>query len=464
MVHAMWSWKRNGVERPMLDDHNQTSRNEAERRLIGTVIEYPDVAPDVLARIRDPRFIKDSHCRSIFTVLKALHEAGDPLNQTSIRRKYEELHGAAPRWLTTELVGAMGDVSNLPSYVPYLSKIILDDHALSLFRDKARGARTFDDAVSCAQLVFDWNNEAQSDDEPDLASVADTLIEKQQAIREGKLEWGYSWGLESLDRHILLQPGKFYTIGGIKKGAKTLFLLSILHHHLSKDSPVPCMLFSIEMSAEEIVRRIFSHSARIDSRLFPSKQLPDGAFAAIQRKLGEVRSLPLTVNQAADITAANIMNQTRRWKFRDRIPDGRGIVAVDFIQLARRDQVRGQTEASAIKDVAYTLARMAKELQVVVIGISQLRNEAEGQEPHLRFLEGSGGIAQASEAIILLDLVRRRAPDLDLGLGANVQKINIIIAAQRSGESGITIPCMADLTTGSFFDAISAEDNQRNVG
>lgn len=437
----------------MLDDQFKTTRQEAEKRLIGCLLEYrEEVAPEVFARIKDPRCIKDSHCRSILTVMKELHENGEPLDQTWVRRKFQEKEGKVPPWLTTELISAMGDVKNHPSFIEPLSKIILEENGFEAFRERANRAQTFDDAVGCANLVHSLVDQMGSGGQEDFATVCDSLMAKQQAIRDGTLVWGHSWPLESLNQHLRLEPGKLYTIAASKKGGKSLFLLATLYHLLTQDPPLACMLFSLEVTREEVCRKIFSHSSAVNSRLILSDQLSRRDFEVVQGQLGNVRKLPLTINDLPDLTAEDIRNEARRWKFRDRVPDGQGAVAVDFAQLLRLVQRWGQNEASAIKDAIYAMKRMAKELNVPVIVLAQLNKAADGLEPHHRFLEGSGALAQAPDAVLLIDLFDMRSPEEEARPIDAMHNCDIIIALQRTGESGIKIPCSADLSTGTFVD------------
>jgi replicative DNA helicase len=351
-----------------------------------------------------------------------------------------------------------GDARVGPETINECRSIILDDEHLTVFKDLTKRVFSYDDAVKLAQEVLKWESGDSNDDEPPWSDAVDKVFERQQQIIDGKVQEGYSWGLDVVDRYLTLCPGKLYTIAGIKKGAKTLFALFLLAHNLTKQ--VPSMLFSLEMSVEEIAKRILSNRAGVNSRSVFDRHISQLDRASLQAVRDEVKAMPLVVNDSPNLGIFQLISRARRWKFRNNIPAGQGIIVVDFIQYVDTERKRGESEASALARVAYGLATLAKQLKCVVIAIGQFRNEAETEKPHIRFLQGSGGIAQASEAIILVDYVPRREEYTNEPIKWP-QPFNLILAEQRSGERGRIINLQADLTTGMFYETMGGPDETK---
>jgi replicative DNA helicase len=172
----------------------------------------------------------------------------------------------------------------------------------------------------------------------------------------------------------------------------------------------------------------------------------------LEQAVPELKAKPLYLCDNPNITTAGIASILRRWKAQHPIVDGELIVVVDFLQYIDLGVRKYENEASALKRAAYDLARIAKEFRCAVVAVAQLRNEAEGQPPHLRFLEGSGGIAQAAEAILLVDLISRREGEYDAQDWP--RPFDVHVAAQRSGESGVKVNCMCDLRYGKFHETL----------
>ncbi len=165
--------------------------------------------------------------------------------------------------------------------------------------------------------------------------------------------------------------------------------------------------------------------------------------------MDKLRTKPLHVNQNASIGISQIISRARNWKRQRKVPDYRGIVAVDYLQLVQYEVHSRRNEAAELKNIAYGLARLAKELKVVVLAIAQFRNDAEGQRPAVRFIEGSGGIAQAAEGMLLLDLLSRRKDDMR---PTDEWEPMDIIVHQRNGESNATVELSVDLSTSKFVE------------
>jgi len=278
--------------------------------------------------------------------------------------------------------------------------------------------------------------------------TVEDALDRQDQITLGEQVWGSSWGIRALDKHLLLQPGKSYVVGGIKKGGKTLFTLSTLIHNLAKVPPVNCGLFALEMSRQEIAGKVLSHVAKIDSRKIFTPYMQDRELDVLRKHAETVKLFPFHVDDRTGLSCEEIFERISDWKEVYEIPDDEFIVAVDFLQLIDLDRQKGENEASALRRTAYDLACVAKETRCAIIATAQLNNQAENNLPHIKYLEGSGGIAQCAEAILLLDLKHRRDSRY-LNEGSS-KSLDLIVAAQRTGESDVVIHCKADLRIGRF--------------
>jgi replicative DNA helicase len=424
-----------------------TTRTEAEEQLIAAILQLPNHQGDIFSGFK-AEYFEDKNLGKTFAAALEIFVRGDQVTLLGLKSYLTERDGQVPAWLIPSTMRCETDVI-LPAQIPTLKSIILKDHVFGVFKVGAHHATTIDQAEKVCTEVLEISAMLEFDNEPDLREEGERFIEKQRRIKDGEMDWGYSFGSSELDERIMLVPGGLYVIGGIKKGGKTQFAISIIDHNLRQSQPVPSLMFSIEMSAEQVLKRLIARRSEINSRKLHTKHISGGDFERIKAAVSDITKTPLQVNQSPDISTTQIMARTRSWKYRNEIPDGSGIVVVDFLQLINNERRKGETEATGLKNIAYSLARMAKQLKLVVIALAQLRNEAEGQEPHIGFLEGSGGIAQAAEAILLIDLVKRRDKGAQSG---DWNDFNVIIAGQRHGESGNKIRMLANLKTGLFRD------------
>ena len=287
-----------------------------------------------------------------------------------------------------------------------------------------------------------------------MGELFDLVVSAEQDIREGRRCPGYSWGIGRLDDSILIQPGKLYCVGASKGSGKTKLLIHILEHNLMRvEEPVPCLFFSLEMGELDMGKYFVSRHVEIDSSLLLRTGLPDGPFDRIQTYAESFHEAPLEIDSSARLTLREITSRIRRWKRRHKIPEGTGLVGIDFLQriLVDNSQV---SEATALRDVAYGLSATAKELGVAIVTLAQLNKQADGVRPVSRHIEGSGGVAQASDGVLLLDLVRLR--DEEAVSDGEWDEMNVIMAKIRDGETGVSVPLRVNLRIGRFVNAAHA--------
>jgi len=422
----------------------EVDQSSAERHIIGNLLQYPERAHEIFGGTLTETYFRNKHYAAIFKHAKRIHEAGRTISTLNLRREFQE-NGGPPAWLEMTIMDAMADAQSYPGVIEDASRIMVDATHLAKIREQAARAHTIEDWLAFVQFVAGLEQGRESSNVLSIGEILRQSVERQEGITAGSIEAGYSFGIPALDYFVRLEPCKFYVIAGIKKGGKSLFLLHVLRHNF--EANVPCYLFTLEMAHAEIGRKYLSTKTRIDSHSIYTKYLPAAHVDEMRAAAKRGKDLPCYVNDNPVLGTPQLLRDAMRWKYQQNVPDGEGIIGVDFLQLVENTRERGESEASALKRVAYDLARMAKQLKCAVIAAAQFRNEAEGQEPHLRFLEGSGAIAQAAEAILIVDYPERRTDERTKEWPKDYK---IIVAAQRTGESGKTIECKVDLRTGDF--------------
>jgi replicative DNA helicase len=423
-----------------------TAVEDAGCSLIGCILQQPEIFADVVTRVK-PEMIRGSTTRRhIYEAMQSLYRGGKRIGQDGIRWAFEKAdHDTKPLSVVfVNCLNAAPDRKN--AHGPYVD-ILVEAYQVAKFHEDAGHVRGSGDVTRAAQRALERAAGTQNT-QTTPAEVVPKLLEMQDRIEAGAPLTGYGWGLDTLDDCMRIQSGRLYCVAGLKAGGKTLFLLNTLDHNLADD--VPCFFVSLEATSTQAIKRMVTHRAGVNSRLFPNRNLNDRR-EKIERAAKEVAGFPLVIEESAQLTVDEIAARIRAWKYRDGITGG--IVGVDFLQLVQHERGRGITEATALGDTAYTLARTAKDLDLAIVATVQLRNEAEGQRPHMRLIEGSGRIAQAAEGVLLLDLVARRdTATVRQEAGQAKKQFNIHIGKNRDGEGDIQVRCMADLSTGHFYE------------
>jgi replicative DNA helicase len=437
----------------------QDNYDKAQRVLIGHLIIFPIAASDVFAHVKKEhsKAFKSPVLARIFLAMESLYSRGVEISELSISTELSrtkesietlsqilvECSDAADREYRLQELG-----DEITDYV----RELLDGYHLWLVKDGVNRAATYPDLIKVAEQAIALDAGNREGFQRPVNEVVDELIDVQTAISEGRRSAGYGWGIPTLDDAVPIRPGKLYTVAAQKGAGKTKFLLSVIDHALTrKPNPVQCLLFSLELTDLEVVKHLASRRAQVDSSLIFSRSLTDVLFDDVKFGANPLKQAPLEIDMTPCISVREIVSRIRHWRIREKVPDNTGIVGIDFLQLVTLDRRGGQySEATALKNAAYQLAGAAKQLKVSVIAVAQLNKQADGAQPAIGHIEGSGGLAQASQCVLLLDLVRLREESRG-GRNDSVDELNIIIAKNRDGESMVTVPCRADLSIGKFY-------------
>jgi replicative DNA helicase len=238
-----------------------------------------------------------------------------------------------------------------------------------------------------------------------------------------------------------------------------------------KGAGAPVALFSLEMSADQLATRILAEQSGITAENLRMGRITQHEFRDLARAAAELQSLPLYIDDTPGLTIAALRTRARRLKRQK----GIGMVIVDYLQLLQgTGRNNNDNRVNEISEISRGLKTLAKELDVPVVGLSQLSRAVEQREdkrPQLSDLRESGSIEQ--DADIVLFIYREdyylKAVEPDFPLPEEVEKqakyeawkekydpvagrAEIIVAKQRHGSTGI-VRVRFDGRTTKFSDA-----------
>lgn len=420
---------------------------EAERAVLGAMMlsgEAADAAVDILGA--DSAVFYDSRHRKVYEAMLTTYQARAAVDVVTVQSELRRCGLAKeiePTFLT-DLQAAVPTAANVKSYAKQiLNKAIMRDY-LTFAIDLVNGVNVSKDAeedIATWEQRFFGISKRTEVKKFDLHYLFDSVLYGLCNRYEHNIESGYSWGIPRIDTHLLIRPKEMIVLAGLKKTGKSKFLVFTIYN-LTLER-VPVLFFSLEMSAGKVMRWLMSLVNHINSKLLASGKISRDDIEAIVENRNRIVEHNLTIDDRGGLSVSQIFSTARRW-VAEHGPGG--VIAIDFLQLVDMQRERGLNEATVIKNACFALANMAKELNVAIILLSQLRNEAENEKrPSLKFLEGSGGIAQAAEAIVILNNCKRvsRSQEDD-------RKVEFIIDAQRDGESSVIVPLYAELEYGDF--------------
>src|SRR5438477_343415 len=257
-----------------------------------------------------------------------------------------------------------------------------------------------------------------------------TLYEAFEMI-ENRGHRGLETGFFELDDMMNgLQNGELVIIAARPSMGKTAIAMNIIEH-IAADTRLPCAVFSLEMSKQQLAQRMLCSRGQIDAHKLRKGMLQSHEYAHLANVVGELAKAPIWVDDSPGLTPLELRAKARRLKLQHDIK----LIMIDYMQLMDNPGVESRQQQ--ISEISRGIKAVARELNIPVIALSQLNRATEGRDghrPRMSDLRESGSIEQDADVVMLLhreDYYRMSEPDF---VPDNIAEV--IIAKQRNGPTG----------------------------
>ena len=227
-----------------------------------------------------------------------------------------------------------------------------------------------------------------------------------------------------------LQPSDLILVAARPSMGKTAFVLNIAQNVAFKENKTTA-IFSLEMSKEQLVNRLFSLESQVDSQSLRTGNLKDSDWEKLIESAGIIGKSNLIIDDTPGISISELRSKCRKYKLEHNLE----LIIIDYLQLMTgRVGGRSESRQQEISDISRSLKGLARELNVPVIALSQLSRAVEQRPEHrpmLSDLRESGAIEQDADVVMFIYRDDYYNKDTEL---KNVAEI--IIAKQRNGSIG----------------------------
>ena len=241
---------------------------------------------------------------------------------------------------------------------------------------------------------------------------------------------GVSTGFVDLDYKTSgLQPSDFILVAARPSMGKTAFVLNMAQHMAFRKEKTVA-IFSLEMSKEQLVNRLFSLESKVDSQKIRTGNLEDEDWAKLIEGAGIIGNSHLIIDDTPGISISELRSKCRKFK----LEQGLDIIIIDYLQLMSGSGRGGDSRQQEISDISRALKGVARELNVPVVALSQLSRAVEKRDdkrPMLSDLRESGAIEQYADVVMFIYRDDYYNKDTE-----NKNMAEIIIAKQRNGPIG----------------------------
>lgn len=421
---------------------------EAEISVLGGMLIDRDAVARAVEDLESSMFFREAH-RRLFRAMARLFERGEVIDVVTVAddlTKTDELETAGGLDYIAELLDAVPTAAN----IEYHARIV---------REKALLRRLIDASQTIIREVYEQGelevNEildqaearifqvAQSHSREGFVRVKDLLwpaFEEIERLQEsGSPITGVATGFADLDRMTTgLQRGDLCIVAARPSMGKTSWVLNVAAS-AAIENQVPVAIFSLEMSKEQLLKRLLSAEARIDAQHIRRGGMTPDEHQRLAAAAGHLNTAPMWIDDSPSSNVLEMRAKARRLASEIQA-EGRelGLIVVDYLQLMAGEK-RVESRVQEVSQISRGLKALARELDVPVIALSQLSRAPEqrnDKRPMLSDLRESGSIEQDADLVMFLFRPEYYFGPVDEDGNSLEGRSELIVSKQRNGPTG----------------------------
>ncbi len=408
---------------------------EAEKSVLGSVLQSKEALFEVL-EILEPDDFYSEHHKEVFEAVRELNRRSEPVDILTVSEELKKRN-------TLAMVGGRAFVASLPTEAPSTANAESYAHIIkekAILRSLIQASadildRSYKDKTDSQEVLSFAEQEifniARAKQKKDYTSLYDVMMENisqidAMASTEGKLI-GLTTGFVDLDEKTAgLQKSNLIIVAARPAMGKTAFVLNLAQNAaLKADAKV--LIFSLEMSKEELGMRMLSSDTCIDLAKLKMGDLNRGEWEDLYIGIDRLTKAGIYIDDTPGISLMEMKNKCRRLK----AEKGLDLIIVDYLQLM---EAKAESRQQEISKLSRSLKILAKEMDCPVIVLSQLSRAVEQRiekKPQLSDLRESGAIEQDADLVMFLYRDEYYNPETD-----KPNTCEVILAKHRGGSTG----------------------------
>jgi len=418
----------------------QPQNTEAEASLLGAILIDNDAIVKIADSISGDDFYDARH-KHIYEAVTKLYDRRDAIDVLTLS---DQLQGAG----LLDAVGGASYLTELTNFVPTAAHV---EQYAEIVAQKALRRRLIKTSQAITQLGQDESREikelieeaetslfqvSQQHVKQSITSIEDILassFERLDDLHKDKAKIrGIPTGYADMDNMLAgLQRSDLFILAARPAMGKTAFVLN-LAHNVAVQAKEPVLIFSLEMSKEQLVDRLLSMESGVDAWALRTGNLTDSDFEKLSMAMGTLSEAPIYIDDTPGVTVSDLRTKARREAHVRPL----GLIIVDYLQLMSGGSKFGGSDnrVQEISEISRGLKGVARELNVPLISLSQLSRSVESrspQIPQLSDLRESGSIEQDADVVAFLYREDYYNPETDR---KNI--MDVLIKKHRHGPVG----------------------------
>jgi replicative DNA helicase len=412
---------------------------EAEQAVIGAVLLQSEALITAMERLRSEDFYSVPH-QYIYEAMVDLGESGQPVDLITLtahlqdKQLIEEIGGVS---YLARLAGAVPTAANVDYYAQIVEEKSMLRRLIRTATNIVSDGYANSDEVSillsdAERKILEISNRRSSSGFVSIRDVLMEVFEKVETLynTKGQGTTGIPSGFVDLDKMTAgFQRNDLIIIAARPSVGKTAFALNIAQN-VGVRARETVAIFSLEMSAAQLVQRMVCAESNVDATRMRTGQLEGDDWEKLTMAIGALSEDQIYIDDTPGITVADIRAKCRRLKKENNL----GMILIDYLQLIQGRGKAGENRQQEVSEISRTLKQIARELEVPVIALSQLSRGVEQRQdkrPMMSDLRESGSIEQDADIVGFLyrdDYYDKESEKKNI--------IEIILAKQRNGPVG----------------------------
>ena len=413
------------------------NNKEAEEAVIGSMLLNREAIVTTSEMLQKSDFYYSQY-GILFEAMIELYNEGSPVDLITLQNRLKEKN-VPPEISSLEYIKDMYEMNLVSVNVKHYAKIVAEKAMLrrlikvtqSIENDCYQESAGLDAILEETEKnIFSLLQKRSSDDYVPIRQVVMNALDRIEAASktQGNVT-GIPTGFNSLDYKLSgLQPSDMILVAARPSMGKTAFVLNIAQHVTLREN-LATAIFSLEMSKEQLVNRLFALQAPMDAQILRNGNLADNDWSKLMDAAGQIAASPLIIDDTPGISISELRSKCRKYKLEHDLK----LVIIDYLQLMSGNG-RSDSRQQEISDISRSLKQLARELSVPVIALSQLSRQVEQRPEHrpmLSDLRESGAIEQDADVVMFIyrdDYYNKDSEKKGIA--------EIIIAKQRNGPIG----------------------------
>lgn len=411
---------------------------EAEQSVIGSMIMDKEAIVVASESLLKEDFYHKQY-GILFESMVELFNEGQPVDLVTLQNKLKE-KDVPPEISSLEYVKDLVTAVPTSANVKYYAEIVKEKAVLrklikvteKIENECYLGKEPLDVILADTEKsIFDLLQNRGGGDYVPIKQVVINALEKIELASKTKGNvTGIATGFVDLDYKMAgLQPSDLILVAARPSMGKTAFVLNIAQY-VAFHSNLTTAIFSLEMSKEQLVNRLFSLESRVDAQALRSGNLADSDWEKLIEGAGTIGRSNLIIDDTPGISISELRSKCRKYKLEHDLK----LVIIDYLQLMSGSGRNSDSRQQEISEISRSLKALARELNVPVIALSQLSRAVEQRPDHrpmLSDLRESGAIEQDADVVMFIyrdDYYNKDSENKNIA--------EIILAKQRNGPIG----------------------------